>query len=83
MTEQVQQAQQEQPQVTIADLAMAVRVIDLAVERGGFRGPETSTVGTVRDRLARFVEAQQAAQQAQMDPNAPKDAPVPPSAAGA
>ena len=78
MTEQVQQAQQEQPQVTIADLAMAVRVIDLAVERGGFRGPETSTVGAVRDRLARFVDAQQAAQQ---DPNAPKDAPVPPSAA--
>ena len=69
MTEQVQQpAQQEEQQasVTIADLAMAVRVIDLAVERGGFRGPETSTVGTVRDRLARFVEVQQAAQQAAM-----------------
>lgn len=64
MTEQVQQAQQEQPQVTIADLAMAVRVIDLAVERGGFRGPEVSTVGAVRDRLARFVDASQPKQEA-------------------
>lgn len=60
MTEQTQAAPQApEASVTIADLAMAVRVIDLAVERGGFRGNEASTVGTVRDRLARFVDAQQ------------------------
>jgi hypothetical protein len=70
MTEQAQPQTQEQPQVTIADLTMAVRVIDLATERGGFRGPELSTVGAVRDRIARFVDAVQAQQQAPVDPSA-------------
>lgn len=78
MTEQVQNPaqQQEAPTVTLQDLAMAARIIDLAVERGGFKGAEASTVGICRDRLVAFVQSQQPAQ----DPNAPKDAPVPPSA---
>lgn len=79
MNEQVQNPtqQQEAPGVTLQDLAMAVRIIDLAVERGGFKGNEASTVGVCRDRIAAFLQSQQPAQ----DPNAPKDAPVPPSAA--
>ena len=50
----------EQPvSITMNDLAVAVRLIDTAVERGGFRGPEITTVGTVRERLVRFIEANQ------------------------
>lgn len=56
------------PTVTMQDLAMAVRVIDLAVERGAYKGNEASTVGLVRDRISRFVEASQ--------PKAPVDAPA-------
>ena len=61
MTEQVQTptAEQAAPSVTLQDLAMAVRIIDLAVERGGFKGNEASTVGMCRDRLANFVSASQ------------------------
>lgn len=43
--------------ITVNDLSVAVKVIDLAVERGGFRGSEISTVGVLRDRLVRFIEA--------------------------
>lgn len=66
MTEEVQTPtapQQEAPSVTIQDLAMAVRIIDLAVERGGFKGNEASTVGICRDRLANFVQSQQPAKE--------------------
>ena len=62
MTEEVQTPTAEQtaaPSVTLQDLAMAVRIIDLAVERGGFKGNEASTVGACRDRIANFVAAQQ------------------------
>ena len=79
MTEEVQTPTADEtaaPSVTLQDLAMAVRIIDLAVERGGFKGNEASTVGVCRDRIAAFLQAQQPP----ADPDAPKEAPVPPSA---
>lgn len=62
MTDQVQEAVNEVPNptgVTIQDLAMAVQVIDLAAERGGFKGPEMEVIGALRGRLAEFVQANQ------------------------
>lgn len=54
--QQVEQQQpQEEPKVTMADIANALRIIDTAFERGAFRGKEASTVGATRDNLERFV----------------------------
>lgn len=54
--------QQTAPELSINDIAMAVRVIDVAAERGAYRGPELSSVGKVRDTLAGFVQANTPAQ---------------------
>lgn len=48
--------------VTINDIAMAVQVIDLAAERGGFKGPEMEVIGALRGRLADFVQANRPAE---------------------
>ena len=59
MTEQTQQTPETAPQVdtgvTMNDIALAVRIIDLAAERGAFKGVDMTTVGACRDRLATFV----------------------------
>lgn len=50
----------EEPQtvgVSLNDIALAVRIIDLAAERGAFKGVDMTAVGTCRDRLAAFVTA--------------------------
>lgn len=49
------EAPQEEPKVTMADIANALRIIDTAFERGAFRGKEATTVGATRDNLERFV----------------------------
>ena len=59
MTEQTQQTpgtpDQVETGVTMNDIALAVRIIDLAAERGAFKGVDMTTVGACRDRLATFV----------------------------
>jgi len=59
MTEQTTTTpeQQETVGVSLNDIALAVRIIDLAAERGAFKGVDMSAVGTCRDRLAAFVTA--------------------------
>jgi len=59
MTETVPLEEQD-ASISLNDLALAVRIIDLSVERGGIKGNEATTVGSVRDRLAKFVEIQNA-----------------------
>lgn len=54
-----QQTQQEQVGITLNDIANVVRIIDVASQRGAFRGSELSQVGTVHDRLMKFLEANQ------------------------
>lgn len=54
----------EQPSITIPDVTNALRIIDVAAERGAFRGPELSQVGSVRDRIAAFLDAVSAQQAA-------------------
>lgn len=61
MTEQVTQ----EPGLTLQDIAAALQVIDVCVQRGAIRGEELSAVGTVRDRFAAFLKAAQAEQQAE------------------
>lgn len=47
----------ESVNLSLNDLAMAVRIIDVCTERGAFKGEELSAIGTVRGNLARFVKA--------------------------
>jgi len=48
--------------IGLGDLAALMQIVDLASQRGAFRGTELSQVGVVYDKLARFlsyVESQQ------------------------
>ena len=53
MTEQTETIMVE---LDLRDVAMAVQIIDLAAERGGFRGPEMQVLGEYRGRLAELVQ---------------------------
>jgi len=47
---------QQTPQITISDLAIAKNLISVACERGTFRAEEMSTVGELYDKLTRFID---------------------------
>ena len=42
--------------IDLRDVSLAVQVIDLAAERGGFKGPELEIIGQLRGRLANLVQ---------------------------
>jgi len=46
----------EKVQIGLAEISSCVTIIDMVTTRGGFKGPELSSVGMLRDRLALFVE---------------------------
>jgi len=52
-----EEPQVETPQITLVDLQNALRIIDVSAERGAFKGGELTSVGTIRDKLALFLEA--------------------------
>ena len=45
-----------QAQISLNDVISVVSVIDIVSSRGAFKGQELTTVGTLRDKLALFVE---------------------------
>jgi hypothetical protein len=47
----------EAPGIGMSDLAACVQIIDIVTKRGAFEGSELSEVGTVRNRLTAFLEA--------------------------
>lgn len=49
--------QEAPPSLGIQDLAAMVQVIDVCSKRGAFEGPELESVGVLRGRLVKFVEA--------------------------
>lgn len=51
-----EETQTEAPQITLVDLQNTLRIIDVAAERGAFKGGELTSVGSVRDKLAAFLE---------------------------
>ena len=58
MTEEVNAAAEEAaPQLTLGDIATVVQIIDLVSRRGGFEGQELETVGALRSRVVKFLEA--------------------------
>ena len=52
-------------QFTIADLAGIRNILDLACQRGAFRGEEMKDVGMVFEKLTKFILAAQEAAEAQ------------------
>lgn len=48
---------QEQLTLTVQDLTLTANIIDLAVQRGAFKGAELSTVGNQFDRLVGILKA--------------------------
>ena len=58
MSEETQvEAPDTASQITLVDLQNTLRIIDVAAERGAFKGGELTSVGSVRDKLAAFLEA--------------------------
>lgn len=45
--------------INLSDMITMVNVIDACTERGAFKGNELITVGTLREKLANFVRANQ------------------------
>ena len=42
--------------ISINDLISVVSLIDIVSSRGAFKGQELTTIGTLRDKLALFIE---------------------------
>lgn len=57
MTDNVQTPGPDTPTINLVDLRNYLRIIDVAAERGAFRGDELSSVGGVRDKLSAFLNA--------------------------
>lgn len=70
MSEETQVQEEQAPEeggvtLGVADLSNAAQVIDIAVQRGAFKGSEASQVGDVYNKLAAFVAQVKAQQEAQ------------------
>jgi hypothetical protein len=61
----------ENSSLTLADMAALKTLIELASERGAFRAPELSSVGTIYNKLSAFLTATQAQVAAQAEATEP------------
>jgi hypothetical protein len=59
MAEEVktENAEAEQVQLSLQDIATMVQIIDICSKRGGFEGPELEAVGGLRNRVVTFLNA--------------------------
>jgi len=60
MTDVNQEVQSEETapvQLQLQDIAMCVQVIDVCSKRGAFEGTEMEAIGALRNRVAKFLEA--------------------------
>jgi len=51
------QGEQQGPALSLEELNMLMQIVDLAIQRGAFRGNEISQVGAVYDKLNAFLGA--------------------------
>ena len=73
MTDQIQQEQQV-PQLTLADLTLALQTIQVVAQRGAIRADEMEAVGGLHNRLLTFLTAQGALANAPAAEEAPAPA---------
>lgn len=60
MSEETQQpnaAEQPAADINLNDLAVVLQIIDVCSKRGAFEGNELKDVGTLRERIAAFVDS--------------------------
>jgi len=48
--------EENQSSISIVDIQNVLQIIDVAAQRGAFRGNELTQVGTVRDKISNFLE---------------------------
>lgn len=53
----VAQGEQPKPELTINDLAALRAILEIATQRGAFKAPELTLVGTTYDKLSGFLAA--------------------------
>ena len=73
-----EEGQQVPESIGLNDLQLLAQIVDLATQRGAFRGNELSQVGGVYDKLRNFLGyvAEQQAQAQEADGEAPAEAPA-------
>tara|TARA_Y100000768_G_scaffold94197_1_gene68262 strand:+ start:40768 stop:41073 length:306 start_codon:yes stop_codon:yes gene_type:complete len=73
-----EEGQQVPESIGLNDLQLLAQIVDLATQRGAFRGNELSQVGGVYDKLSNFLGyvAEQQTQAQEADGEAPAEAPV-------
>lgn len=49
--------QADQTQLNLNDIQNLLIIVDLATQRGAFRGPELGQIGPVFDRVAQFLQS--------------------------
>lgn len=64
-TPQTEESTNTAPTLTINDLLVALQVIQIATQRGTLKPEELITVGTLYDRLVKFLEASGALKKAE------------------
>ena len=77
VAEQVEEAvdapAQEDTSISLNDLQVLANIVDLASQRGAFRGNELTQVGAVYDKLSAFLAQVAAAQAEQNGEGAPEE----------
>jgi len=58
------------PGIGLQDIAACVQIIDIVTKRGAFEGAELADVGTVRNRLSAFLDANKPAETEEADTEA-------------
>ena len=73
-----EEGQQVPESIGLNDLQLLAQIVDLATQRGAFRGNELSQVGCVYHKLSNFLGyvAEQQAQAQEADGEAPAEAPA-------
>ena len=66
MSEEVET--QAQPEITLNDFIVMIKLIDICSKRGAFEGSELKDVGILRGRIADFVEANKPDDESEAEP---------------
>lgn len=69
-------SEEQAPDLSVQDLTAMKTIIDVASQRGAFKPNEMSTIGTVYDKLEKFLKAvadQQAAAEAPAEAEIPAE----------
>jgi hypothetical protein len=77
---EAQVQEQQAPGITLNDIVAAVQIVDVVTQRGGIKGEELLSVGTVRERFVAFLRhAKEQGQEINLPPSmyhGPAEAPA-------